>query len=46
MYIICVFVNDFFNDDGGYIVFGVDDKFLEDGIVNVVGVIVESFDKI
>ena len=42
---ICAFANDFRNDDGGYIILGVDDKPLEDGSVNVVGVPTDTLDK-
>ena len=45
LHTICAFANDFLNDDGGYIVLGVDDKPLEDGTANVVGVTAESLDK-
>lgn len=43
---ICAFGNDFLNDDGGYIIIGVEDKPSEDGQVRVCGVPAEKLDKI
>lgn len=43
---ICAFGNDFLNDDGGYIIIGVEDKPSEDGQVQVCGVPAEDLEKI
>ena len=43
---ICAFGNDFLNDDGGYIIIGVEDKPSEDGQVQVCGVPAGDVDKI
>ena len=46
LHTICAFGNDFLNDDGGYIVIGVEDKPSEDGKVQVCGVPAQDLDKI
>ena len=46
LHTICAFGNDFLNDDGGYIVIGVEDKPSEDGQVQVCGVPAQDLDKI
>lgn len=43
---ICAFANDLLNDDGGYIIIGVDDKHTEDGNLQVHGVPGGELDKI
>ena len=45
LHTICAFANDFLNDDGGYIILGVNDKPSENGNVNVEGINAESLDK-
>lgn len=46
LHTISAFANDFLNDDGGYIVVGVDDKPSKDGTLNVHGVPEGDIDKI
>lgn len=46
LHTICAFGNDFLNDDGGYIIIGVDDEPAEDGQVQVFGVPEKDLDKI
>ena len=45
LHTICAFANDFLNNNGGYIILGVEDKPSEDGTVKVEGVNAESLDK-
>lgn len=46
LHTICAFGNDFLNDDGGYIIIGVEDKPSKDGQVQVCGVPEGDLDKI
>lgn len=46
LHTICAFGNDFLNDDGGYIIIGVEDKPSKDGEVQVCGVPEGDLDKI
>ena len=46
LHTICAFGNDFLNDDGGYIIIGVEDKQSEDGQVQVCGIPEKDLDKI
>lgn len=46
LHTICAFGNDFLNDDGGYIIIGVEDKPSKDGQVQVCGVQEGDLDKI
>ena len=46
LHTICAFANDFLNDDGGYIILGVNDKPSEDGKAQVCGVSAADLDKI
>lgn len=46
LHTICAFANDYMNDDGGYIIIGIEDKPSEDGRLQVCGILQWNLEKI